>query len=94
MNDKEQIVTTPEGLLVRAPAKINLSLLVAGKRPDSFHEIESLIAKIAWYDEILIQPGPGPGGPNGHRPAPITSFTRPPRNFCVRPVEPPSWRSP
>ena len=59
MNDKEQIVTTPEGLLVRAPAKINLSLLVAGKRPDSFHEIESLIAKIAWYDEILIQPGPG-----------------------------------
>ena len=44
-------------LLVLAPAKINLSLLIAGKRPDGFHEIETIMAKIDWYDEILIQPG-------------------------------------
>ena len=45
------------GLLVRAPAKINLSLLIAGKRPDGFHEIETVMAKITWYDEIFIEPG-------------------------------------
>ena len=55
MNQKEQIETVRDGLLVRAPAKINLSLLIAGKRPDGFHEIETVMAKVNWYDEILIQ---------------------------------------
>ena len=57
MNDKEQFESVGEGLLVRAPAKINLSLLVAGKRPDGFHELETIMAKVNWYDEILIEPG-------------------------------------
>ena len=57
MVDKEQFETLGDGLLVRAPAKINLSLLVAGKRPDGFHELETVMAKINWYDEILIEPG-------------------------------------
>jgi 4-diphosphocytidyl-2-C-methyl-D-erythritol kinase len=46
-----------DGLLVRAPAKLNLSLLIAGKRPDGFHEIETVMAKVDWYDEIRVQPG-------------------------------------
>lgn len=45
------------GLLVKAPAKINLSLLIAGKRPDGFHEIETVMAKVDWFDEIRIEPG-------------------------------------
>jgi len=57
MVDKEQFETVGDGLLVRAPAKINLSLLVAGKRPDGFHELETIMAKVNWYDEILIEPG-------------------------------------
>jgi 4-diphosphocytidyl-2-C-methyl-D-erythritol kinase len=57
MDNREQITTVGDGLLVLAPAKINLSLLIAGKRPDGFHEIETIMAKIDWYDEILIQPG-------------------------------------
>ena len=57
MVDKEQIETVGNGLLVRAPAKINLSLLIAGKRPDGFHELETIMAKVNWYDEILIEPG-------------------------------------
>ncbi len=57
MVDKEQFETLGDGLLLRAPAKINLSLLVAGKRPDGFHELETIMAKINWYDEILIEPG-------------------------------------
>src|SRR4030042_4628683 len=57
MLDKDQFETTGDGLLIRAPAKINLSLLVAGKRPDGFHELETIMAKINWYDEVLIQSG-------------------------------------
>ncbi len=56
MTDKKQIAPASDGLLVRAPAKINLSLLIAGKRPDGFHEIETVMAKVNFYDEILIQP--------------------------------------
>lgn len=57
MSGKEQFETVKEGLLVRAPAKINLSLLIAGKRPDGFHDIETVMAKVDFYDEILIEPG-------------------------------------
>ncbi|MBW8040494.1 MAG: 4-(cytidine 5'-diphospho)-2-C-methyl-D-erythritol kinase [Planctomycetes bacterium] len=57
MSSKEQFETVNDGLLVRAPAKINLSLLIAGKRPDGFHEIETVMAKVNFYDEILIEPG-------------------------------------
>jgi 4-diphosphocytidyl-2C-methyl-D-erythritol kinase len=57
MLDREQITIVGDGLLVLAPAKINLSLLIAGKRPDGFHKIETVMAKVNWYDEILIEPG-------------------------------------
>ena len=58
MDHKEQFETVGDGLVVRAPAKINLSLLVAGKRPDGFHELETIMAKINYYDEILIEFNP------------------------------------
>ncbi len=57
MESKEQFEVVGEGLLVRAPAKINLSLLIAGKRADGYHEIETIMAKVNWYDEVLIEPG-------------------------------------
>jgi len=55
MAASKQFTKTDEGLLVMAPGKINLSLLVAGKRPDGYHELETIMAKINWYDEILIE---------------------------------------
>jgi len=56
MADKKQFQVIHNGLLVRAPAKINLTLLIAGKRADGFHELETLMAKVDCFDEILIQP--------------------------------------
>lgn len=61
MENKEQIINIGSGLLINAPAKINLSLLIAGKRPDGFHEIETIMAKINWYDEIFIEKADEPG---------------------------------
>ena len=40
---------------VIAPAKINLSLRVLGRRSDGFHEIETLIAPISLCDKIKIE---------------------------------------
>ena len=40
---------------VLAPAKINLSLRVLGRRPDGFHDIETLIAPVSLYDKIDIE---------------------------------------
>jgi 4-diphosphocytidyl-2-C-methyl-D-erythritol kinase len=57
MTDAQQFEHVGERLLVRAPAKLNLSLLIAGRRPDGFHEIETIMAKVDWYDEIRIEPG-------------------------------------
>jgi 4-diphosphocytidyl-2-C-methyl-D-erythritol kinase len=57
MSDAQQFERLDDTLLVRAPAKINLSLLIAGKRPDGFHEIETVMAKVDWHDEIRIEPG-------------------------------------
>ena len=44
---------------VIAPAKINLSLRVLGRRRDGFHEIETFIAPISLCDQIKIEQHPG-----------------------------------
>ena len=58
----EQFTKVGDGLLVRAPGKINLSLLIAGKREDGYHNIESIMAKIDWFDEIVIEQKTEDGG--------------------------------
>ena len=58
---KKQFLWRKDKLVVRAPAKINLMLLIAGKRPDGFHEIETIMAKVNWYDELTIETRSEPG---------------------------------
>ena len=44
-----------ENIKVQCPAKINLSLKIKGKRPDGFHEIESIMQTISLYDYLTIE---------------------------------------
>ena len=41
-------------ITVQCPAKINLTLKVTGKRPDGFHNIESVMQTISLYDYLTI----------------------------------------
>jgi 4-diphosphocytidyl-2-C-methyl-D-erythritol kinase len=41
----------------RAPAKINLSLDVLGRRSDGYHELRSVIQAISLYDVLVLQTG-------------------------------------
>ncbi|HEX77797.1 MAG TPA: 4-(cytidine 5'-diphospho)-2-C-methyl-D-erythritol kinase [Dehalococcoidia bacterium] len=43
-------------LLVTAPAKINLTLEVLGKRPDGYHQVKSLFQTIALCDTLFFEP--------------------------------------
>lgn len=40
---------------IQCPAKINLTLKVTGKRPDGFHNIESIMQTISLYDYLEIE---------------------------------------
>jgi len=43
-------------MILLAPAKVNLYLRVIRKRPDGYHDIETLFEKIALFDRITLRP--------------------------------------
>uniref|UniRef100_UPI004056C96A 4-(cytidine 5'-diphospho)-2-C-methyl-D-erythritol kinase n=1 Tax=Candidatus Electronema sp. TaxID=2698783 RepID=UPI004056C96A len=47
--------------MLRAPAKINLYLKIFGRRPDGYHELDTLMQKVALYDELELSLADEPG---------------------------------
>jgi 4-diphosphocytidyl-2-C-methyl-D-erythritol kinase len=47
----------PADLVESAPAKVNLTLRVLGRRADGYHDIESLVAFAAVADRLTLAPG-------------------------------------
>jgi 4-diphosphocytidyl-2-C-methyl-D-erythritol kinase len=45
-----------DGVLARAPAKINLMLRVGGRRPDGYHDVVSLMARVDVADTLTLAP--------------------------------------
>lgn len=52
---------TSDPLTETAPAKVNLTLRVLGRRPDGYHELDSLVAFAAHGDRLDFAPGEAPG---------------------------------
>jgi len=50
-------VKVPGGQSVFAPAKINLHLAVKEKRPDGFHNLESVFLALDWGDTLFFETG-------------------------------------
>lgn len=49
----------PQPLATRAPAKINLTLHVLGRRDDGYHDLESLVVFAGTGDDLRLEPGDG-----------------------------------
>src|SRR5438477_7604267 len=49
---------TADGLVVRAPAKVNLFLEVLGKRPDGYHDLATLMVAVSLFDTLEIKEDP------------------------------------
>lgn len=47
----------PDSLWVEAPAKINLTLDIKGKRSDGYHELETVMHQISLVDRISLERG-------------------------------------
>ena len=41
-------------ITIKAPAKINWFLEIRGKRPDGYHEIETVMQTVSLFDEITV----------------------------------------
>src|SRR4051812_5948637 len=48
------VSATPDRLVVAAPAKLNLFLEVRGKRPDGFHDLETLMVAVDLFDTLEL----------------------------------------
>ncbi|HET9251085.1 MAG TPA: 4-(cytidine 5'-diphospho)-2-C-methyl-D-erythritol kinase [Candidatus Eisenbacteria bacterium] len=44
------------GVRVRCPAKINLGFWIAGRRPDGYHEVDTILQTITLEDELTLVP--------------------------------------
>jgi 4-diphosphocytidyl-2-C-methyl-D-erythritol kinase len=69
-----------------APAKLNLTLAVVGRRPDGYHTLHSVMAPLALADRLSLAPDPSPGARDslrvtGHDPGPVAD------NLGLRAVE-------
>jgi 4-diphosphocytidyl-2-C-methyl-D-erythritol kinase len=49
----------PSARAERAPAKVNLTLHIVGRRPDGYHNLESLVVFASVGDTLTLMAGPG-----------------------------------
>ncbi len=52
-------MNSPSCVAFLAPAKLNISLEVYGKRPDGYHNIRSVMVPVSLYDEVTVEEAPG-----------------------------------
>ena len=55
------MVEAGQVLTVQAPAKVNLTLQILAKRPDGYHELDSVMQKLDLFDTVHVQRLQEPG---------------------------------
>ncbi|MCX5684375.1 MAG: 4-(cytidine 5'-diphospho)-2-C-methyl-D-erythritol kinase [Planctomycetota bacterium] len=50
------MTSSTDGVAVDAPAKVNLTLRVVGKRTDGYHDLESVVAAVGVFDRLDFEP--------------------------------------
>ena len=48
-------------VVVKAPAKINLTLDIVGRRPDGYHDVDMVMQAVSLYDEVTVERLDGEG---------------------------------
>ena len=48
-------MASPKKLQFKTPAKINLGLHIHKKREDGFHELETILQMVTWFDELQLE---------------------------------------
>ncbi|MCL5884920.1 MAG: 4-(cytidine 5'-diphospho)-2-C-methyl-D-erythritol kinase [Deltaproteobacteria bacterium] len=51
-------MSASHGLSFLAPAKLNISLKVFGRRPDGYHNIRTVMVPVTLYDEVTVEEAP------------------------------------
>ncbi len=51
------------GLTIQTAAKVNLCLRVLGRRPDRFHEVETILQTVSLWDRLALREAPDGGIP-------------------------------
>ena len=46
-------------MIIHAPAKVNLFLELHGRRTTGFHDLETIMAPVSWYDTLRFSPSEG-----------------------------------
>lgn len=59
--DRHTKINDAPGVALRPPAKINLSLVVSGIRPDGFHELHTIMATVDLHDDLSLRWADSPG---------------------------------
>jgi 4-diphosphocytidyl-2-C-methyl-D-erythritol kinase len=83
-----QIHRSGTGMVVQAPAKLNLFFEVLGKRADGYHEIETLMCPVNLYDTIWFREEPD--GPIGLSCGKVSGSWRPNRSWLTEVPEGPA----
>lgn len=59
-NERSSTVSTVVSpISIFAPAKLNLFLAITGRRPDGFHDLVSVVAKLDFGDTLHVEPAKG-----------------------------------
>ena len=53
--DRGIAITKSSGVSLRPPAKINLSLVVFGRRTDGYHELHTIMATVDLHDDLTLR---------------------------------------